>query len=239
MKLQAALFALSAGCVAAPSAGSDPALAVEHIEREFTFEAPVAATIYVHTRRVDHAAHAAEYDVEVGGRRLQVVYELRPGEELPLRTAVYAAAGPPLLVSEADDRQLRVGDAERWILQVGDYTEPGEAIPLEMSPAPLDVDAIAVLRAALPARPEVGAVPAFFTNRAGGEPVGPDGLVSSTSADRPLVDWSDDTSILGALTLAGVCLRGAGWDCPCFTWQDPLVGALEGACARGVVFPER
>ena len=223
------LAVLIAGCAGTPSADTRPGFVIETIDREFRFSAPLAATLYIDYRAVSYPAHTVEFRVVADGTPLVVTYAIDPRSQLALATRIYDGATiAPLLTLAADDHDLEVtAGAGGDTLAVRGYTRPGSA---EVSGAAMAIAASLrpVLDAVLPARSELGPVPAFWQNIDQND--GGNGGIGHTSSNgKPLLDtWSAPVSLLGALFLQGPCLDPrAGYACPCMHVDAPAVGRLD------------
>lgn len=195
-------------------------------EREVAWPAPAACRAYLHQRVVDYVSYHVEYRAELDGDALAIVYGVRPEEARPLAVEVHAAGRGLLLALAADDATLEVaGAGGAPLLAVDGYTTRTADLA---AAAPLDPRALAALRCILPARAELGWVPGFLRNRREGAPVG--GVGQSSSAAPAVIPWDADLGLIGALARASLCLQPEGWACGCFTLDDPIAGAVTGAC---------
>lgn len=219
-----------------PSTDHSATAVFDDYRKEFAFELPVPVTIFVERRIVDYQARVADYLVRIDGRELEVVYALNPDEPLPLRVEVFDAQSAELLaVARADDRVLEIGNADRNLVNVERYTDPSAATLHRLADGALDPAAVTALNTALPARVELGTIPAFFLNRDDVKPAS-DGVVSTTGTARPVLPtWSANVSLLGAYVLGGSCVdgrTGIDYHCRFCEWDGGPAGLVDGgACA--------
>lgn len=228
------VLAAPAACTLAPDQASQGQTGVDSYHQLFRFDRPVPAELFVATRTVDEAAAVASYQVAVDDRPLELVYRLDPAAAAPLTIEVYDATTAAMLAAiAADDHALTIADATGPLVEVAGYVDPPTAVVRAVAPATLPAAAVQALHATLATRVELGAVPGFLQNRADVHAVG-GGVSSSSSEARPLLPrWDAPVSVLGAWTLAAVCVTGepAGFACDFCTWSTAAAGDLTGtAC---------
>lgn len=230
------LFAL-AGCSGLPGGiGSSAAhdAVAKRYDQEVQFDAPRACDLYLVQRTTDEEARVVEYDAQIGGRPISIVYSIVPDDPYPLQLGVYDASGTNTFDVVAADHALEVRDVDGAVLRhVDGYDGAEGATAVSGSGQIDDADGLALLGCALADRSTLGDIAAFLRNlSSGGEvPGAPDVGQSSANSAPLLPDWKGNTSLLGAFWLMSGCLDASGWRCGC--WQsmnDKVIGPVPGWC---------
>lgn len=211
---------------------SDGVAAKDRYERAFRWSSPRPCDIFLHERITDEQLRLVQYTLQLDGEEYVLLYELDEDEALPIRVTAFSITGSDALIVEASDEALAVYDAAgELIYEVLGYDAQDPRLTRVLQHRELPrTKALEVMSCALPARAELGAVPAFLRNLgAGGRLPGSD-VVAMPENAPPILDWNSELSILGSLVLQSACTTST-WACPCLRWEEPYTGPVSGWCS--------
>lgn len=217
---------------------TDGVTAKDGYEREFRWESPRPCEVFLHERITDEELRLVQYTLRIHGEEYGLLYQIDDGAELPIRATAFSLTGTDALIVEANDHDLAVYDATgALVYEVHGYDQQDAGLTRVVQHRALaHTNAVEVIGCALPARDELGAVPAFLRNLgAGGRLPGSDVVALPEEAPQ-ILEWDSELSILGALVLQSACTTST-WACPCLRWEEPYTGPVSGWCGRSSTAP--
>ena len=219
---------LVTGCGLDPVSSGKGDFVKESIQKELSFDSPVAVEVFVATRAVDYAAGMIEYEIAIAERPITITYWLAAGDERPLHTMIYDAGTRWFL--NANDRVLDVYRDDALAFRVDNYLTASATVTDLALPAAFDTAIANAAAATLVIRSELGVVPDGFFNRRPRQ--SDDTGVTMGGGFEPLIEsWQAPVSLLGAYVVQGACLGQFASAAPCcISFDSPETGVVGGSC---------